>query len=157
MDMATLVLIRHAKAVPHRPADKGRELADRGREQCARVREWLTERQVAPDRVVVSSATRTRETWELCSVGTVPPEYDDRVYGADVADLREVIEQTPAQVSTLVLVGHNPTFEDLAYELDDSAPARDRTNQGMPTAGVAIFELDSWQAPRGRLTAWLGR
>ena len=148
------MLIRHSKAEPQRDDDHSRRLAERGRHDAERVRRWLTEQGVVPDRVVVSTSARTRETWELAGVGTVKPEYDDRVYEASVRDLREVVEETSPEVNTLVLVGHNPGVEQLAWELDDSDDARDRTNRGMSTSGVAVFELGSWSEPSGRLTAF---
>jgi phosphohistidine phosphatase len=152
--VVTLVLLRHAKAEPHRPDDQPRRLAERGREQCAEVRAWLAEQGVSPDRVVVSSAARARETWELAGVGSVPPVVEDRLYTAGVVEVRELLAETPADVRTLVLVGHNPTFEDLSWELDDSQAARDLSNRGLGTAGVAVFELASWDAQEGRLLAW---
>lgn len=152
--MPTLVLIRHSKAEAHRDDDHSRELSPKGRADAARLREWLTAQGSSPDRVVVSTATRTRQTWECCSVGAVPPEYDARVYEAYVDDLREVIAETDPSVRTLVLVGHNPGVEQLAWALDESDSARDRTNTGMRTSGVAVFEVSGWDLQSARLTAW---
>jgi phosphohistidine phosphatase len=150
----TLVLIRHSKAEPQSADDHGRHLSERGGADAGLVRRWLEAQGLRPDRVVVSSATRTRETWEHAGVGTVEPEYDDRVYEASVTDLREVVAETEPSVEVLVVVGHNPGIERFAWELDDSDGARDRTNGGMRTSGVAVFELDGWDSPEGRLVAW---
>lgn len=87
-------------------------------------------------------------------MGTVGAEYDDRIYEASVADLREVVAETAPDVATLVLVGHNPSLERLAWELDANDQARDTTNRGLSTSGVAVFELDSWTASQGQLIAW---
>jgi phosphohistidine phosphatase len=148
----TLVLLRHSKTEPHRGDDRSRRLTQRGRDDADRVRRWLGDQGLVPDRVVVSPAARTRETWELAGVGSAVPDVDERVYEATVSDLREVIGETPGTVATLVLVGHNPSIEQLAWELDDSDGARDRTNRGMGTSGVAVFELGSWSDRSGRLT-----
>jgi phosphohistidine phosphatase len=150
----TLVLIRHSKAEPQRIDDHSRRLTERGRDDAERVRRWLTEQGVEPDRVVVSTAARTRETWELAAVGSVAPEHDDRLYEASVRDLREVVEETSADVGTLVLVGHNPSVEQLAWELDDSDDARALSDRGLPPAGVAVLSLDTWDASSGRLVAF---
>jgi phosphohistidine phosphatase len=150
----TLVLIRHSKAEPQSADDHGRHLTERGRGDAERVRRWLDAQGLRPDRVVVSSATRTRETWEHAGVGDAAPEYDDRVYEASVADLRDVVAETGPDLGTLFLVGHNPGIERFAWELDDSDGARDRTNGGMRTSGVAVFELPDWAAAHGRLVAW---
>jgi phosphohistidine phosphatase len=152
--MRTLVLLRHSKTEPHRSDDHSRRLTSRGRDDAAQVRRWLSVEDLVPDRVVVSTSARTRETWELASVGHAVPEYDDRVYEASVSDLLEVVEQTSPDVTTLVIVGHNPSIEQLAWALDDSDEARERTDRGMSTSGVAVFELGAWTDPTGRLTAF---
>jgi phosphohistidine phosphatase len=152
--MPSLVLLRHAKTEPHRTDDHGRQLTARGREQCEEVRRWLTAQGVQPDRVVVSSSARTVETWELAGVGSAVPEVDERVYEASVDDLRAVVAETDPSVGTLVLVGHNPAFERFAWELDDSPAARERTDRGMGTAGVAVLELETWSSATGRLLAF---
>jgi hypothetical protein len=44
-------------------------------------------------------------------------------------------------VDTLVLVGHNPAFGSLAYELDNGdgeRAARDALHSGFPTSAVAV-------------------
>jgi phosphohistidine phosphatase len=147
--MGTLVLLRHAKAEPQSGDDRSRELAARGRADAAAVREWLVRQGIVPDMVVVSTATRTRQTWELASPGGAAPGYDDRVYDASTEELREIIGETPAEVGVLVLVGHNPSVERLAWELDDSPAARDRTDGGLPSSALAVFEVASWAEPMG--------
>ncbi len=152
--MRTLVLIRHARAELERQDDHSRRLSPSGREDAARVRRWLSEQGLLPDRVMVSTAWRTRETWELCGVGHATPENDDRLYEASTEDVREVVGETPPDVAVLVVVGHNPALERLAWEFDDSDEARDVTNRGMSAAGVAVFELTSWTDRTGRLAAF---
>ena len=144
--MPRLILLRHAKAEPHREDDHARVLAARGREDAAALRPVLAA--LAPELAVVSTAARTRETWELAAPGGVPVVLEDRVYEASVADLREVLaEQTAACV---VLVGHNPSIERLAWELE----ANDDTNRGMRTCGVGVFEVADWTLAEARMTHW---
>ena len=144
--MPRLVLLRHAKAEPHRSDDHSRVLAPRGRDDATATRPLLAA--LAPDVAVVSTSARTRETWSLADPGGVPAVFDDRVYEASVTDLREVLaERTEA---TVVLVGHNPSVERLAWELE----ANDQTDRGMRTCGVAVFEVASWQLDGARMTAW---
>ena len=152
--MRTLVLLRHSKTEPHRSDDHSRRLTSRGRDDAAEVRRWLSKQDIVPDRVVVSTSARTRETWELASVGHAVPEYDDRVYEASVTDLREVVEETSPDVATLVVVGHNPSIEQLAWALDETDEARERTDRGMRTSGIAVFELTDWTDLHGRLLAF---
>ena len=144
--MPRLILLRHAKAEPHRSEDHARVLSERGRGDAAAVREVLAS--LAPALAVVSTSARTRETWALASPDDVPVRFDDRVYEASVADLREVLGELTAD--SAVLVGHNPSIERLAWELEDN----DRTNQGMRTCGLAVFDVDDWTLAGARMTLW---
>ena len=140
-----LVLIRHAKAEQGSP-DLDRALSDRGRSDAAAIGRWLAGQGIAPDRVVTSPSRRTRQTWELA--GTTPPEVDGRIYDNTVADLLDVIRETPDDVQTLVLVGHNPSMGELAATIDPDV-------RDFPTSATAIVEVDSWANVRqsGRLVA----
>lgn len=153
--MPTLVLVRHAHAATGAD-DRARRLDARGRDEATSVRRWLADQGLVPDRVVVSPAVRTRETWELASVGAAEVRYDERVYEASVQELLSVVAETPASVGTLVLVGHNPAVEQLAWSLDDSPAAREQTDRGMRPAAVAAFFLDTWGAASGQLVAATG-
>jgi len=58
--------------------------------------------------------------------------------------LLEMVHETPEDVRTLVLVGHNPSFGELAYQLDDEVgdpEPRQEVLAGFPTSAVAVFEV----------------
>lgn len=141
-----LVVIRHAKA-GEAPLDIERPLTERGLRDAAAVGEWLTARRVRPDRVVVSPARRARETWEQVAeqLAAAPePEIDDRVYENTLDVLLAIVRETPDDIGTLVLVGHNPAFGALASELDDGRgdrAARHLLRTGFPTSAVAVFRV----------------
>jgi phosphohistidine phosphatase len=140
-----LVLVRHAKAVREGPSDAERPLTSRGRADAAAIGRWLTSQGIAPDRVVISPSLRTRETWELTGIAAPPAELDDRIYDNTVEDLLGLVRDTPPDVHSLVLVGHNPSMEALAASW---APELSEFR----TSAVAIFELDDWSSS-GRLIA----
>src|SRR5215204_4151161 len=149
-----LVLIRHAKS-GEGAVDRDRPLAERGVAEAPAVGRWLAERGIAPDRVVVSPARRARRTWELAAAELDPaaePVLDDRVYRNTVEDLLEIVRETPAEVTTLAIVGHNPGIQDLALELDDGRgddTDRRELRTKYPTSGVAVFDVgDSWAEVR---------
>jgi phosphohistidine phosphatase len=152
-----LVLIRHAKAAQG-AVDRDRPLADRGVTEAPAVGRWLAERQIVPDRVVVSPARRARQTWELAAAElgpTAEPVLDDRVYRNTVEDLLEIIRETPAGVTTLAVVGHNPGIEELAVALDDGhgdKAGRTELRTKYPTSGVAVFAVDDRWARAGSAT-----
>ena len=149
-----LVLVRHAKS-GEGAVDRDRPLADRGVAEAPAVGRWLAERRIAPDRVVVSPARRARQTWELAAAELGPaaePVLDERIYSNTAEDLLEIIRDTPAEVTTLVIIGHNPGIQDLAIALDDGrgddAGRRELTTK-YRTGGVAVFDVgDSWAQVR---------
>lgn len=146
--MRRLYLFRHAKAEPHgaRP-DHERELADRGRADAEAMGERLAERGDVPDLVLCSTSRRTLETWELASAAFDPPPLmleDWRIYEAPADRLLEVACGAQAGVERLMLVGHNPGFEDLVGALCDRDGSRrwKKAGRAMPTGAVAVFQAD---------------
>jgi len=156
-----LLLIRHAKAGPHGEPDIDRELAKRGRADAAAIGRWLAEHDLIPDRVVVSPATRARQTWQRAADAagaTAKPVVDERIYRNTIDDLLQAAVQTPPGVRTLAIVGHNPSMEDLAVALDDgtgNATARAELASRYPTGGVAVFAVDAGWSELGAGTGRL--
>ncbi len=147
-----LVLLRHAKAeAAGGVADELRPLSLTGRRQCVDVGAHLAAVGLVPEHVLVSSAVRTRQTWELvrAALGDVPqPEVDitDRVYEARAADVVALLRGLDERIATALVVGHEPTMSGaataLAGEDDGRWVAQVRT--GLPTAGLAVLEVDAW-------------
>jgi phosphohistidine phosphatase len=130
-----LILVRHAKTEQGSP-DEQRRLTDRGRRDAAAIGDWFRTQDVVPDLVVVSPATRARQTWDLASVDA-PVTVDERVYGNTIADLAAIVVETDESVSTLAIVGHNPSIE--AYTARHGGPGE------ISTGTVAVFDVDgSW-------------
>lgn len=136
----TLILIRHAKAGDG-DRDIDRPLTPRGHADATAVGRALAAVEFVPDRVVVSPARRAQETWVDAEAelpgGPRTVVDDERVYDNDVDLLLEIVRETPDDVATLVLVGHNPSFGDLALSLGSHEARRD----GFPTAACAGFEI----------------
>ncbi|HEX6249373.1 MAG TPA: histidine phosphatase family protein [Nocardioidaceae bacterium] len=155
-----LVLVRHAKAEPFAATDHARELTDRGRREAAAAGSYLKERDVVPDHAVVSSAARTRATWDVMeqtmgSGATVV--HDDSVYAGSTDVVLEVLRLVPDEARSVVFVGHQPAVGYLAHLLDDGAgdhEALHRMLHGFPTASMAVFEVE---VPWADLAAECGR
>ncbi len=146
--MPRLMLLRHAKAEVSRAGqpDLERKLSDRGRAEAARVGEYLAESALMPEHVLISSAQRTRETWEqiLPMFARQPPfAYEPKLYDASASALLAVVRATAASVPSLMLIGHNPGIEELARQLVGSGEndARTRLAQTFPTAALAIIDF----------------
>jgi len=154
-----LVLVRHAKA-GEGAIDRDRPLADRGVAEAPALGRWLARQRIVPDRVVVSPARRARQTWDLAAAElrkAAEPVLDDRVYDNTVEDLLEILRQTPAEVTTLAIVGHNPGIQELAIALDDGRgddAARTELATKYRTNGVAVFDVsDPWTEVRSATLA----
>lgn len=149
-----LLLLRHAKA-EHTPglADLSRALTSRGRRQSAYVGTQARAAGYLPDAVVLSPSLRTRETWSYAAAewqSSVKPDEDARIYDNTVDALLDVVREADPAISTLLLIGHNPSCELLAEFLDHGELA-----DGFQTGFLAVYDVDApWSEidrPRARL------
>jgi phosphohistidine phosphatase len=152
--MRRLMLLRHAKTETDAPSgrDQDRRLDERGHRDAARMGEWIADHPPAPDAVLVSSAVRARQTWDLAwevmkgRVEAPRVELLPELYGADPAQLLETIRTAtiPAKPKRLMLVGHNPGMHELALMLTGSGDeaGRHALADNLPTAGLAVFDFD---------------
>jgi phosphohistidine phosphatase len=139
--MGPLYLLRHAKSSWDDPAlaDHDRPLSTRGRRNAATLAEHVRREGIAPALVLCSTAARARET-----LAVVLPAIDveaeirleDALYGASADELLDRLRSVPETAGSVLVVGHNPTLEDLAARLaPGEAPER------LPTC--AFVELEA--------------
>ncbi|WP_035839084.1 SixA phosphatase family protein [Kitasatospora azatica] len=146
-----LVVLRHAKSAwPEGVGDRDRPLAARGLRDAPAAGRWLRTAGCGPDAVVCSPARRTRQTWDLVAaeLDAVPAvTFDERVYGASLPVLLDVLHETLEQVRCLLLVGHFPGVQELALALarDALGDARERMSAKFPTSALAALAMsDRW-------------
>jgi phosphohistidine phosphatase len=151
--MRRLLLLRHSKAERAEPgiSDPARELTAQGKADAATIGTFLASHSFRPDRVLVSPAIRTRDTWRQAAAAmrvAPEPEIEDRLYSAVPETLLTVVRATPDDVSTLLLLGHNPGLHEFATTLVASGDieTRERLREDLPTSGLAVldFALDNW-------------
>jgi phosphohistidine phosphatase len=153
--------MRHAKAEQAGPTDFERPLAARGRRDGAAAGAWLSAQGFAPEHALVSAALRTEQTWEAVASGagwSLDPELDRGLYAAGPESALDLLRLVPSEVSSLIVVGHNPTMAVLAQVLDDGDgdPAVEASMAGdFPTSAVAIFGYDGPWADLGEASARL--
>lgn len=162
--MRRLLLLRHGKADRHSAGgDRARPLTRRGEEDALRVGQFLRELGVIPDLAVASNARRAKQTLE--KVLAAFPDHvthliENTIYLASPDHLLDILRQTPDKVTTLLAVGHNPGFSELAVSLagDGNASEISALRSKFPTAALAIldFDTDEW-ASVGRGAARLNR
>jgi phosphohistidine phosphatase len=153
--MRQLLLLRHAKAERSGPGERDHErvLAERGRHEAPRIGRYMARHGFVPDLALVSTSTRTRETWALCEPAfkrPPPATFEDRIYEATPQAILTAIKETDADVGALLVVGHNPGLQELAALLVASGDidARQRLKEAFPTSALAVikFAVDDWGA-----------
>lgn len=169
--MRRLMLLRHAKTETDAPSgqDHDRRLDERGRGDAGEIGRWIVRNPPFPDRVLVSSAVRAQQTWDLVweamkeRVPAPQVETLDEIYGAEPTQLLKMVRMASAfDPGRLMLVGHNPGLHELALMLaggGDKAAIK-ALEDNLPTAGLAVldFEIDDWNDVafrRGRLATFV--
>ncbi len=148
--MKTLHLLRHAKSDwdDKSLTDHERPLAPRGEKAARQLAKHLQESPIALDLVICSTARRTRETLELIrpALGTVSVKFDEDVYAASADKLIARLHRVPAKVGAVMLIGHNPGMEELAWLL--LGPGRAPGH--FPTGALAsmTFAAEDWRSIR---------
>lgn len=119
-----LILLRHAKSAwdTDAPSDHERPLNKRGRRDAPRIGAKLAELGWVPERVYASDSARTGETWErmrdaLLGDGSVEVKESRKLYHAGIDAIRELVGQGGAKAKTIMVIGHNPGWEEAAEEL----------------------------------------
>ena len=120
--MKRLILFRHGKSDWHAPhgSDHERPLNRRGVESAEMMGRLLARAGLAPDHACTSSAVRARTTLDLAhSAGSwqCPIEVTDALYGTTGREAMTVATHAPADAQSLMLVGHEPTWSQLAHHL----------------------------------------
>ena len=147
-----LVLVRHAKAEPFAETDHARELTERGLRDAEAAGAYLRKRSVLPDHAVVSSAARTRATWEAMEqvMGSgAEVVFDAACYSGSTDVVLEALRYVPESARVVVFVGHQPTIGYLAHLLDDGDGDHEALHamlHGFPTASMALFHVKgAWE------------
>ena len=131
--------------------DHDRTLAPRGREAAPRVGAYMAGHGLIPDRVICSTAVRTRQTWDLVGAAferDIPVTYERRIYEADADAILGVIRETSSGAHSLLLIGHNPgmkNFAELMIATGGIEP-RQQLLEKFPTGALAVidFPIDAW-------------
>ncbi len=145
--MRRLMLLRHGKSGwPAGVPDHERPIAERGRRASRAMAHHMVASGLQPERVVVSPALRTRQTWEIVGQVFSPAPsvvFEPAIYEAEAARILTIVRGLPDEVERVLLVGHNPGLQDLALLLvgEGDAEAMARLKGKYPTAGLAVLDL----------------
>lgn len=150
-----LLLLRHAKS-SHKDLnldDHSRPLNDRGRLAAEAMASYLKDHGLKPDLILSSTAERTRRTVDPIQAQwpDIRTRFVDDLYLASVPTVMDCIQRVGSS-RRLMIVGHNPTMEELAVHLFDRTKDHDRAvaadlTAKFPTGALAIldFDIESWR------------
>jgi phosphohistidine phosphatase len=149
--MKRLFLLRHAKA---QPADGGCEDFDRtlmlsGMQDGAAMARYLRKSDYHVELILCSPSARTAQTAELVLQELDSEiDYRDNLYLAEAAKIVAAVRGAPAQVTHLMVVGHNPGLEATATLLAREPVRRkerarhEALEEKFPTSALAILDFD---------------
>lgn len=138
--------MRHAKSDwSHDLVDFERPLNKRGEQSAKRMGEELLGKGVLPEYIISSAAKRALTTTKLfaeASNFSGETTFVEDFYYGSYWDFVDAIKKTSDSVSSLMLVGHNPSCENFIHNF-----APNFRFEKFPTAAIAKFNLDikSWK------------
>lgn len=141
--MKTLYIVRHAKSSWSNPdlIDLDRPIMEKGKKGLSRVIAFLQEESVAPDLIISSHAVRAVQTsTEIAQSLQVQKEnifQNKSFYFGDVNSVRQIFYDLPSKVSSLMVVGHNPTMTIFANSF------LDEMIEWLPTSAVVALRFDT--------------
>jgi phosphohistidine phosphatase len=162
--MRTLHLLRHAKSLQNGERDFGRPLARRGVSAARRMARYMEDAAFDVDHVYCSSARRTRQTFDAIedTLTNAPATFESALYLASADSLTEFVHGLPADEKSVLLIGHNPGFHDLAVQLTQTATLAaelDALRAKFPTGALCSLEFrGGWRdvgPGKGRLVAFV--
>ena len=143
--MKTLFILRHAKSswndlnIP----DHDRPLNKRGKHDAPLMGKLLSDQKITLDLIISSTAVRAETTANLIAKASKYKGeiiFDKSVYSAEPIDVLNLLSKCSDRYNSILLVGHNPTVEEIT-ELLTSSP-----EITMSTCAIAHLTLaiDKW-------------
>ncbi|MCF6190832.1 MAG: histidine phosphatase family protein [Cocleimonas sp.] len=145
-----IYLARHAKSSWDSGAatDYDRPLSNRGVADAVRMGDELQRLGWKPERVISSPAIRAKQTCQtLCDKLDFPFDgvvWNKDIYAAYVVTLLHSLSALPESSNSVMLMGHNPSMEDLLLHFCSDANAFQQENGKLFTTGnIAKITVDA--------------
>ena len=141
--MKTLIIVRHAKSSWDETGleDRERPLNERGKKDAPRMAKRLKDKDLKIDLFVTSPAKRARRTAkcfaDIYDVSKKEMVQEEKLYGAAVETIYEVVAALPDKHNTVALFGHNPGLTDFVNTLTTVHV------DNMPTSAVFAVSADT--------------
>ena len=145
--MKQLLIARHAKSSwdDFTIEDHERPILEKGRQKSEKVAAALKQKIILPDLIISSTAKRAKETAIILATGLGYPidniRYEKRIYHADADDIFNELFGLDDSITSVMVVGHNPTLTDLVNHFSKTMI------DNLPTSAVAsvTFKTAQWE------------
>lgn len=140
--MKRLILVRHAKSSLNQPlvSDHERILNESGKNEAKLIGQYLSNNQHIPSHIISSTAARTLETANII-IDQIKfkdkIETQSLIYSKSFLDILNLINNIDNQYQCVMLVGHNPTINQLINHMTNV-----KINH-TPTCGTGIVEFQT--------------
>ncbi len=137
----TLLILRHAHSNDKQQGqtDKQRELSREGVRGAIKIGSWIKEQSFGIETIISSTANRTMGTATIIAnaIGYNPADIvqKDEIYNASTRSLISIINELDEDLTSVIIVGHNPDLSYFAEYLSSSELS------SMPTGGLAVIQF----------------
>jgi phosphohistidine phosphatase len=147
-----LIIMRHAKSswTSGAATDHERPLNKRGRRAAPKIGARLNDLGWIPDLVIASDSQRTRETWQRMQSEFLRPveeRFSSDFYHGGQTAITDACNRLTNDISTLLVLGHNPGWEYAVAELSGQWVR-------MTTANAALLEIDAGDWAQAMQANW---
>jgi len=104
----------------------------------------LREREIAPELVLCSPSERTRSTLELVRAALpagAGVTFEPGLYLGSVETVLELLHGVPENVASVMVIGHNPSLQELALQLAQPGGDLPRLRAKFPTGALATLTI----------------
>ena len=144
--MKRIILMRHGNAeTSYQVDDFDRKLTEFGIKEVKTNVEKLNSYNIVPDKIIVSKALRTQQTFSIYNnitrfKGEVVHSKQLYEFHSTSEFIEKYIENTDNNMNTIMFIGHNPTLSNLLQMLTGNIGIF------MDTAAIAVidFDIDKW-------------
>ena len=143
----TLYLLRHAKSSWKNMtlSDFDRPLNKRGKHDAPFMAEKMKEKGISTQVIISSPAKRAKKTAKIFSkILDSTLHLDERLYGAEIHVMINIIQEAFEQYNEVMIVGHNPELSMLNDTLSD------KEIFNIPTCGIVAIAFTEFKTQKGK-------
>ena len=145
--MKTIILVRHAKAKDAFIGQKDfdRTLSEKGQKDIVKSGRIFEKLNLKPELILCSQSIRTRMTLDLLNPFLGKNSqicYPDEIYENNTSDILKLIAKQNDNIERILIVGHNPSMQELTEILSEEGFPYD--NFGTGNISIITLSINKW-------------